>query len=56
VCYHTVQNILSSHILPGSTKITIHKNITSSVVLCGHETWTTTLMEKQTLDASEYGA
>jgi hypothetical protein len=44
-CYHSVQNLLSSHLLSKNVKITIHKTIVVPVVLYGCETWSLTLRE-----------
>jgi hypothetical protein len=38
-CYHSVQNLLSSRLLPKNAKITIYKSILLSDVLYGRETW-----------------
>jgi hypothetical protein len=38
-CYHSVQNLLSSHLLSKSLKIRIYKTNILSVVLYGCETW-----------------
>jgi hypothetical protein len=37
-CYHSVQNLLSSHLLSRNIKINIHKTIILPVVLYGRET------------------
>jgi hypothetical protein len=38
-CYHSVQNLLSSRLLPKNLKIRIYKTIILLVVLYGCETW-----------------
>jgi hypothetical protein len=38
-CYHSVQNILFSHLLSKNLKIRIYKTKILPVVLCGCETW-----------------
>jgi hypothetical protein len=52
-CYHSVQNLLFSHLLSKNLKITIYKNIISSVVLYGCETWSLTLREEHRLRVFE---
>jgi hypothetical protein len=52
-CYHSVQNLLSSHLLSNSIKIRIYKRIILSVVLYGCETWSLTLREEHRLRVSE---
>jgi hypothetical protein len=42
-CYHSVQNLLSSHLLPKNIKIRIYKAINLPVVLYGCGTWPVTL-------------
>jgi hypothetical protein len=46
-CYHSVRNLLSSHLLSKNVNIRIHKTITLSVVLYKCETWSLTLREDQ---------
>jgi hypothetical protein len=46
-CYHSVQNLLSSHLLSKNLKIRIYKTIILPVVLYGCETWSLTLREEQ---------
>jgi hypothetical protein len=50
-CYHSVQNLLSSHLLSNNVKITskIYKTIILPVVLYGCESWSLTLREKHRL-------
>jgi hypothetical protein len=45
-CYHSVQNLLSSHILSENIKIEIKKSIILPLVLYGCETWSVTLREE----------
>jgi hypothetical protein len=45
-CYHSVQSVLSSHLLSRNVNITIQKIIILPVVLCGCETWYLTLREE----------
>ncbi|PNF18551.1 hypothetical protein B7P43_G08490 [Cryptotermes secundus] len=52
-CYHSVQNLLSSRLLPENVKITIYKTIILLVVLYGCETWSLTLREEHTLSVFE---
>jgi hypothetical protein len=42
-CYHSVQNLLSSHLLFKNIKIRIYKTIIFPVVLYGCATWSLTL-------------
>jgi hypothetical protein len=42
-CYHSVQNLLSSHLLSKSIKIRIYKTIILAMVLYRCETWSLTL-------------
>jgi hypothetical protein len=46
-CYHSVQNLLSSHLLPKNVKIRIYKTIILAVVLYDCETWPLTLRKEQ---------
>jgi hypothetical protein len=48
-CYHSVQNLLSSRLLPKNLKIRIYKTISLPVVLYGCETWSLTLREEHRL-------
>jgi hypothetical protein len=52
-CYHAVQNLLSSHLLPKNVKIKIKKTIILPVVLYGCETWSLTLREEHRLRVFE---
>jgi hypothetical protein len=45
-CYHLVQNLLSSTLLPKNIKIKIYRTIIVSVVLYGCETWLLKLREE----------
>jgi len=42
-CYHSVQNLLSSSLLPKNLKIKIHRTIILPIVLHGCETWSLTM-------------
>jgi hypothetical protein len=44
-CYHSVLNLLSSHLLSKNKKIKIYRTIILHVVLYGCETWSLTLRE-----------
>jgi hypothetical protein len=48
-CYHSVQNLLSSHLLSKNVKIRIYKSIILPVVLYGRETWSLSLREEHGL-------
>jgi hypothetical protein len=52
-CYHAVQNLLSSCLLPKYTKISVYRTTILPVVSCGCETWSCTLMEDQRLRVFE---
>jgi hypothetical protein len=45
VCYYSVQNLLSSHLISKNLKIKIYKSVILPVVLYGCETWSLTLGE-----------
>jgi len=49
VCYHSVQNLLSSSLLSKNLTIKIYRTIILSVVLYGCETWSLTLREERRL-------
>jgi hypothetical protein len=49
VCYQSVQNLLSSHLLSKDIKIRIYKTIILPLVLHGWETWSLTLREEHGL-------
>jgi hypothetical protein len=53
VCYHSVQNLLSSRLLSKNMKIKIYKSIILHVVLYGCETWSLTLWEEHRLRVFE---
>jgi hypothetical protein len=55
-CFHSVQNLLSSHLLSKNVKIKIYKTIILSVVLYGCETWSLILREEHKLRVFENGA
>ena len=48
-CYHSVQSILSSSLLPKNLKIKIYRTIILPFVVCGCETWSLTLKEERRL-------
>jgi hypothetical protein len=52
-CYHSVQNLLPSHLLSKNLKIRIYKTIILPVVLYGCETWSLTLREEHSLRVFE---
>jgi hypothetical protein len=52
-CYHSVQSLLSSHLLSRNVKVKIYKTIILPVVLYGCETWSLTLREEHRLRAFE---
>jgi hypothetical protein len=45
-CYHSVQNLSFSRLLPKNVKIRIYETIILPVVLYGCETWSLTLREE----------
>jgi hypothetical protein len=45
-CHHSVQNLLSSRLLPKNLKIRIYKTIILPMLLYGCETWSLTLREE----------
>jgi len=49
VCYHSVQNLLSSRLLSKNLKIKIYRTVILSVVLYGCKTWSLTLQEERKL-------
>ena len=53
VCYHAVQNLLSSRLLSKNLKIKIYRTIILPVVLYGCETWSLTLREERKLKVFE---
>jgi hypothetical protein len=48
-CYQSVQNVLSSSLLPKNIKFKIDRTIILPIVLCGCETWSLTLREERRL-------
>jgi hypothetical protein len=52
-CYHSVQSLLSSRLLPRNVKVKIYKTIILPVVLYGCETWSLTLREGHRLRVFE---
>jgi hypothetical protein len=52
-CYHSVQSLLASCLLPRNLKVKIYKTIVLPVVLYGCETWSQTLREKHRLRVFE---
>jgi len=48
-CYHLVQNLLSSRLLPKNINFVIYRTVILPVVLYGSETWLLTLREERTL-------
>ena len=52
-CYYSVQNILSSSLLPENIKIKIYRTIILPFVLYGCETWSLSLREERRLRVFE---
>jgi hypothetical protein len=52
-CYHSVQNLLSSHLISKNLKINIYKAVILPVVLYGCKTWSISLREEHRLRVSE---
>jgi hypothetical protein len=52
-CYHSVQNLLPSHLLCENVKIKIYKSIMLPVVSYGCETWALKLREEHRLRVFE---
>jgi hypothetical protein len=48
-CYHSIQNLLSSHLLLKNVKIRTYKTTVLTVVLYGCETWSLILREEHRL-------
>ena len=46
-CYHSVQNLLSSRLLPQNLKIKVYRTIILPVVLYEYEAWSLTLREER---------
>jgi hypothetical protein len=55
VCFHSIQNLLSSRLLSKNLKIRVYKTIIL-LVLCWCETWSLTLKEEHRLRVLEQGA
>jgi hypothetical protein len=55
VCYHLVQNLLSSSLLSKNVKVRIYKTIILPVVLYGRETCSMTLREEHKLRVKRDG-
>ena len=53
VCYHSVQNLLSSRLLSKNLKIRIYRTIILPVVLYGCKSWSLTLQEERKLRVFE---
>jgi hypothetical protein len=49
ICYYSVQNLLSSHLISKNLKIKICKTVILPIVLYGYETWSLTLTEEHRL-------
>jgi hypothetical protein len=52
-CYHSVQSLLSSHLLSRNVKVKMYKTIILPVVLYGYETWSPTLREERRMRVFE---
>jgi hypothetical protein len=52
-CYHSVQNLLPSHLLSKNIKVSIYKNVILLVILYGCETWSLALSEEHRLRVFE---
>jgi hypothetical protein len=52
-CHHSVQSLLSSHLLCTDVKVKLYKTIILPLVLCGCETWSHTLWEEHRLRVFE---
>ena len=52
-CYHSVQNLLSSSLLPRNIKIKIYRTIIFACFLYGCETWSLTTREERRLRVFE---
>ena len=55
VCYHSVQNLLSSSLLSKNTHIKIYRTVVLPVAECGCEIWSLTLREERRLRVFENG-
>jgi hypothetical protein len=52
-CYHSIQNLLSSHLISKNLKIKIYKTVILPVVLYGCETWSLSFGEEHRLRVFE---
>jgi hypothetical protein len=52
-CYHSVQNLLSSHLISKKWEIKVYKTVILPVVLYGCETWSLTLRDEHRLKVFE---
>jgi hypothetical protein len=52
-CYHSVQNLLSSHLLSKSVKVRVYKTVILPVVLYGCGTWSLIVREEHKLRVFE---
>jgi uncharacterized protein (UPF0332 family) len=52
-CYHSIQNLVSSHLLCKKVKIKTHRTIIFLLVLYRHETWSLIVREQQRLQVFE---
>jgi hypothetical protein len=52
-CNYSVQNLLSSHLIPKNLKIKINRTVNLPIVLYGYETWSLTLGEEHRLRVFE---
>jgi hypothetical protein len=48
-CYHSIQSLLSSHLLSRNSEVKIYKTIILPVILYGCETWSLTLRQEHRL-------
>jgi hypothetical protein len=55
-CYHSVQNLLSSHLLSKNVEIRIYKTTIFLVTLHGCESWSLKLREEHRLMVLEHNA
>jgi hypothetical protein len=53
VCYHSIQSLLSSHLISKNLNIKIYKTVILPFVLYGCETWSLTLKEEHRLRVCE---
>jgi hypothetical protein len=52
-CYHSVQSLMSSHLLSRNVTVKMYKTIILQVVLYEYETWSLTLRDKHRLRVFE---